>query len=322
MSLSAKRSAFTLIELLVVIAIIAILIALLVPAVQKVRESANVARCKNNLKQIGLAFHNHHETFKVFPSGGTDWVDSNARTKTHGGAPANYEDQTWGWAYQILPYIELENLWSDRSDFVIAETPIDTYTCPSFRGPIIRPYNQAGDTTTTQRAMQDYTANGGLYGTWGDLTIGGNSMDGAIVPSKSKSGLVRKLADITDGTSSSMLIAEKYVDADGAYDSQYTRDGSTYGTCNDDQGWVDGWDNDTICFANGINGQGGPVELPKQMNIKQNSDPCGLNFGSIHENMMAVFCDGSVHAIDFSIDPKTWEYLCRINDGFPTTFED
>src|SRR5262249_38566927 len=166
MSSSTKRSAFTLIELLVVIAIIAILIALLVPAVQKVRESANVTQCKNNLKQIGLAFHNHHETFKVFPSGGTELQDNKTRTQVGAGAPANYESQTWGWAYQILPYLEMDTLWKDRSDVVIAETPIATYTCPSFRGPIVRPYVQAGDTTTTMRAMQDYTANGGLYGTW------------------------------------------------------------------------------------------------------------------------------------------------------------
>src|ERR1700751_1152309 len=100
MIMQNRRRGFTLIELLVVIAIIAILIALLVPAVQKVREASNVAQCKNQLQQIGLALHNHHETFKVFPSGGGYWGSSDTRTKTRAGLPADYSEQTWGWAYQ------------------------------------------------------------------------------------------------------------------------------------------------------------------------------------------------------------------------------
>src|ERR1700746_81596 len=83
---SARRATrgFTLIELLVVIAIIAILIALLVPAVQKVREASNTTTCRNQLKQIGLAWLAHHDTFKVFPSGGTDWANSDRVTLKSG----------------------------------------------------------------------------------------------------------------------------------------------------------------------------------------------------------------------------------------------
>src|SRR5205085_1890525 len=92
------------------------------------------------------------------------------------------------------------------------------------------------------------------------------------------------------------------------------------GGCNDDQGWVDGWDNDTICFANGFNGQGGPIEPPKR--IMKGQDSCGFNFGSIHETLLTAFCDGSVHAINFSVSAGVWARLCKIDDGQPTGLDD
>src|SRR5271165_3673703 len=102
------RRAFTLIELLVVIAIIGILIGLLLPAVQKVREAANRVRCANNLKQMGLAFHNHQDTYGCLPSGGLGWWQNR---NVVSGIPAIYDTQTWGWGYQILPFIEQDNLY-------------------------------------------------------------------------------------------------------------------------------------------------------------------------------------------------------------------
>jgi prepilin-type N-terminal cleavage/methylation domain-containing protein len=317
MKKSNKRLGFTLIELLVVIAIIAILIALLVPAVQKVREASSVAQCKNNLKQVGLAWQSHHDTFKVFPSGGTDWTASNSRVLVHG-VPADYNSQSWGWMYQILPFLEQNTLWAHKSDFEIAETPVFMYICPSFRGPIIKPYSQSGDTTTTMRAMNDYIANCGTsQGTY----------DGALVPSKTGysgvQGLVRRIGDITDGTSSTLMVAEKFVDPAKAWNASDTSD------CADDQGWVDGWDNDSIGCAEGggvgavTNQDGIAVELPKQIDPKKgDSDNCGLNFGGIHSTLMSVFCDGSVHSIGYDSDPTVWGRLCKINDGKPTGFEE
>src|SRR5262245_60915112 len=94
------RRAFTLIELLVVIAIIAILIALLVPAVQKVREAAARSQCQNNLKQLVLALHARHDVFKSFPKG-TVWNSGNY-----------YDNPRTSWNYSLFPYIEQTPLYN------------------------------------------------------------------------------------------------------------------------------------------------------------------------------------------------------------------
>lgn len=301
-----NRKGFTLIELLVVIAIISILISMLLPAVQVVREMGLRTECRNNLKNIGLAFQVHHDVYKVFPSGGRGWNET-ARV-INSGVPANYVAQSWGWAYQILPFIEQENLWREANDATVGGSGVPMYFCPSLRSPTWRTY--AGN----PRYQMDYVANGGSWGTCDPTRLTGtyNSFDGPLVPSQNASGTSMRLVSLIDGTSTSLLVGEKYMNLNLIK--------GDFWVCNDDQGFLDGWDNDAICWARHAVAAGAttsvatdPISPP--IKIDWNGPTCGMRFGSIHRGLHAVFCDGSVRMIDFAIDPNTWLGICSINDG-------
>jgi prepilin-type N-terminal cleavage/methylation domain-containing protein len=113
-----RRKGFTLVELLVVIAIIGVLIALLLPAVQAAREAARRTQCSNNLKQVGLAVHNHVSALGVFPTGGTfPWARLSDYV-TPDGRPFPAKKQGLSWAFQILPYREASNVHGGNRDNV------------------------------------------------------------------------------------------------------------------------------------------------------------------------------------------------------------
>jgi len=203
---------FTLIELLVVIAIIAILIALLVPAVQKVRESASRTQCLNNLKQIGLSLHNFHDAYKFLPPG----YVTTGMPKLKVPAGVNH-----GWAVFILPYIEQQNLaaiyrldkdWQDTVNAPVYESFVPTFICPSVpagRRTVSGTFNGR----SFKAAVGDYAVNNAINDALRDN--GGSGLIDNIGPAGSSAyyGVMRgnrvvKITQITDGASNTLVIAE------------------------------------------------------------------------------------------------------------------
>jgi prepilin-type N-terminal cleavage/methylation domain-containing protein/prepilin-type processing-associated H-X9-DG protein len=308
-----SRRGFTLIELLVVIAIIAILIGLLLPAVQKVREAANRIRCANNLKQIGLAFHNHHDTYGYFPDGGEHWNPALFPRVMIGGSPAVSPKQNWGWGYQILPYVEQDPLWRNTNNDLVRATPVSIYFCPTRRPPmVIKVGNQSV-------AMLDYAGNAG---TDDEFRVGGaslgNGRNGLVVrrpgngqeAADKRGNSIRLGSDIPDGTSNTLLVGEKRMQTDKIGQSQPA----------DDQGYTAGWDRDEVRWG---------ISPPEPDRVGEFTD---YQFGSAHSGgFNAVFADGSGRFIKYTIQSNnvltagplgTWQRICIRNDGLPVDIND
>jgi prepilin-type N-terminal cleavage/methylation domain-containing protein/prepilin-type processing-associated H-X9-DG protein len=311
---SSRRLAFTLVELLVVIAIIAILMALLVPAVQKVRESANVTQCRNNLHQIGVAMQNHHAATKAFPSGGWGWTWTGVPNRGTGpGQPA-------GWIYNIMEYIEQGTLRNTAfgqtgSTFQtsmqnLIQTPIVTVNCPTRRhgGPFPNTANSPFITvdasgtqytiTAPNLARTCYAANCGsqqadeIDGGPGNLDPTWNSPDPSSYANFSGVFFRRsriRTKDITRGTSNVICVGEKYLNPQHYFDG---------GDPSENEGMYVGFDNDIYRST---------YNQPVQDSIgSQNT----FAFGSAHGGgFNVVFCDGHVDTLAYDIDMTTFNAM-------------
>ncbi len=194
---SRCRVGFTLIELLVVIAIIAILIALLLPAVQQAREAARRTQCRNNLKQLGLAVHNYHDTFLCFPP---QMLNINTNN-----------DRRWGWGVSILPYVDQAALFNqlrpdgmqipgantDYNGAPLLRQPLTVFVCPSDAGSPTNQFHPSANnsTTTNWYAKSNYVCNQQVMRYRAGF-----------------GGPCFQMRDITDGTTNTLMLGERRMD--------------------------------------------------------------------------------------------------------------
>ena len=294
--MNRKRTAFTLIELLVVIAIIAILIGLLVPAVQKVRESANQTTCQNNLHQIGIAMHAYYDNYKNFPPGYICQPQKNT----------DYTSPGWGWGSLILPYLEGDAV-SRQINFALPvehasnkaarTTIIPMFVCPSDQPTGIFTIIDKANIPLADAATNSY---GACHGVGPDLDQELDDGNGMFF----RNSKIR-INEVTDGTSNTIAIGER-----ASMMSQTPWAGAVaFGTTRITQGAPTS--NPTII-------EDSPTQVLCHVSIHTINDPASdpEDFFTPHPGVATfLFADGSVRPLRIRIDLAALQGLATRNGG-------
>jgi prepilin-type N-terminal cleavage/methylation domain-containing protein/prepilin-type processing-associated H-X9-DG protein len=317
-----RRAAFTLIELLVVIAIIGILIALLLPAVQKIREAAANLSCKNNLKQIGLALHNYHDAVGAFPPG-HECHKFNGIGATNGTIDNPYYFSNW--AIEILPYIEQENLYklydntvynNHARNVVAVQSVVKIYSCPSdvnanqLLNPETLGRTSAGANvtfrTSSYRGMSGVNCDG--FDQWAGypsevkVNLGTcPGLRGLLHSSDDWNGLSNeKILNITDGTSNTLAVGERSTRTHPTRGTFWGHSFNLYSLSGAYNQSYSLWNDYDAC----TNVPG--VDVAR----------CKYGWGSFHTaGLNFVLCDGHVSTISTTIDMRVFVALATIANG-------